>query len=96
MKCEAGRDRAGRLARRERSLALHQLALRRVVLLDGVAAGRTAIWTKVLIFVALGQDQQQALAHLHRPIAFGTGEQTRLEAFERRPSILRHSVMLSR
>ena len=60
--------------------------------LDRGPAGRSALRTDVLVLVALGQDEQQALAHLHPAIAFGTGEQTRLKALECRSLISRHSV----
>jgi hypothetical protein len=58
-----------RLARRDGPPALHKLARRRVVLLDGVAARRAAIRAEVLILVALGRTSSRRLrtftARLH-------------------------------
>src|SRR5262249_20208271 len=46
--------------------------------------------TDVLVFVTLGQNQEQTFAHLHGSTALGASEQCRFQTFERGPSLLRH------
>jgi hypothetical protein len=66
--------------------------IRRVVFFYRGAASRATFRAYVLVLVALGEHQQQTLAHFYCPIALRAEQQTRLEAFKCRLSIRCHDA----
>ena len=64
------------------------LTVRFVLWQDCGPARRSAVRTEILVFIALGKDQEEALAHLNGALACRAREERRFHTFECRPSLV--------